>query len=55
MNEYAITLRHDRGRSTIHTWASSPEQATKQVCDYELAPLCAVKKVRLIGSKKKGA
>jgi len=42
MKEYIITLRHDAGQIRILTTASSQEQAVKQVCDYEFAPLSAV-------------
>ncbi len=42
MKEFKITLRHDSGVISIITTASSQEQAVKQVCDYEFAPLSAV-------------
>jgi len=42
MQEYIITLRHDSGKISILTTASSQEQAVKQVCEYEFAPLSAV-------------
>ena len=47
MKEYIITLRHDAGQIRILTTASSQEQAVKQVCDYEFAPLSAVISVEM--------
>lgn len=46
MKEFKITLRHDAGVISIITTASSQEQAVKQVCDYEFAPLSAVISVK---------
>lgn len=43
---YAVTLKHDKGKVTIRTNATSEEHAIKNILAIELAPRNAVIKVR---------
>jgi hypothetical protein len=43
---YAVTLKHDKGKVTIQTNATSEEHAIRNILAIELAPRNAVIKVR---------
>jgi hypothetical protein len=47
MKMYLVRLRHDTGFITVEVFAETTEQAIKLVCDYEKAPLRAVRSVKL--------
>jgi hypothetical protein len=45
---YAVTLKHDKGKVTIQTNATSEEQAIRNILAIELAPRNAVLSVRRV-------
>jgi len=42
MNQYVVTMKHDRGIIRIAVSASSADAAATKVCSFELAPRSAV-------------
>jgi hypothetical protein len=45
---YAVTLKHDKGKVTIRTNATSEEHAIRNVLEFERAPRSAVLSVKAV-------
>lgn len=45
---YAVTLKHDKGKVTIRTNATSEEHAIRNILSFERAPRSAVVAVRRV-------
>ena len=43
MFKFTFELSHDTGKLKMSTWASSQEQAKKQIIDFENCPASALK------------